>query len=285
MPRLVIHLGNSTDQAPRTVDLIADAVVGRNLGCTIPVADMKVSKEHFRLERSGKSWVLRDLGSLNGTWVNHKRVERAALFDGDWIEFGSSRAVFQDPAGPRRPVGLEGLLEPAAGYEVHRSSPYLTAVQSADGLGDVQPEPDRAQLFFRIASALTEVGSTEELLSVVANRVSAGALVDVASVYLLRENEGLVLHGRWVRAHSKPLPEVSPNLLDHLREERTALLLHRQEHGEPKRTSLGLPLLRPQRLFGALWLESGRHWPLSTSELDFLVLVARQAALALDALS
>ena len=44
--------------------------------------------------RNGSGYVIRDDGSLNGTYVNAQRVERAALSQGDEIQIGKFRLVF-----------------------------------------------------------------------------------------------------------------------------------------------------------------------------------------------
>jgi pSer/pThr/pTyr-binding forkhead associated (FHA) protein len=54
----------------------------------LPVADPSVSREHATLEREGARWVLRDLDSGNGTFVNGRRVSRRRLSDGDLVRFG-----------------------------------------------------------------------------------------------------------------------------------------------------------------------------------------------------
>ena len=47
----------------------------------------------LRLQRDGR-WMIEDAGSLNGTFVNRKRVESAALDDGDEIQIGKYRLTF-----------------------------------------------------------------------------------------------------------------------------------------------------------------------------------------------
>jgi hypothetical protein len=53
-----------------------------------PRADIDASGRHAELRRERGWWVIVDVGSRNGTWVNGQRVERAALNVGDELEFG-----------------------------------------------------------------------------------------------------------------------------------------------------------------------------------------------------
>jgi hypothetical protein len=64
-------------------------LVGRRPGCTIVLDDSFVSAEHAELERTGDGWLLHDLGSTNGTYVNDQEVSGTlSIDDGDIVQFG-----------------------------------------------------------------------------------------------------------------------------------------------------------------------------------------------------
>jgi len=69
-------------------------VRGRSKDADIRVPDENVSRRHaeVRLESDGY-WIV-DLGSMNGTILNGKRVDRARLADADRITLGSTEIVF-----------------------------------------------------------------------------------------------------------------------------------------------------------------------------------------------
>ena len=76
--------------------------LGRHPSNTIQLLDKIVSKEHCIVERRGNEYVLRDLGSLNGTYINGERVTvggEQMLRHGDDIALGSTRARFDDGSG------------------------------------------------------------------------------------------------------------------------------------------------------------------------------------------
>lgn len=54
-----------------------------------------ISTEHVLIRLESRQFVLYDMGSLNGTQVNDKRVERAVLIDGDHIRIGNVEFVFK----------------------------------------------------------------------------------------------------------------------------------------------------------------------------------------------
>jgi pSer/pThr/pTyr-binding forkhead associated (FHA) protein len=73
-------------------------------GADIVLDDTTVSGIHALFERVGTTWLLRDVGSRNGTRVNGDRLTgQIRLRDGDEILAGRSRLVFRDRAAMRRP--------------------------------------------------------------------------------------------------------------------------------------------------------------------------------------
>jgi Protein of unknown function (DUF3662)/FHA domain len=74
----------------------AGATVGRSRKCDIVVDDPNVSREHAEVRPRGGSWVLRDLGSTNGSSINGRRTDGAeVLKPGDEIELGTSTMTFE----------------------------------------------------------------------------------------------------------------------------------------------------------------------------------------------
>ena len=72
---------------------------GRDPDCVIFLDDVTVSRRHAEFHREGGTFTVRDVGSLNGTYVNRERVEAATLSNGDEVQIGKFRLVFV--AGPR----------------------------------------------------------------------------------------------------------------------------------------------------------------------------------------
>jgi hypothetical protein len=69
-------------------------LVGRSPECAIFLDDVTVSRRHAEIVREGDSFTIRDLGSLNGTYVNRKRIESAILEDDDEVQVGKYRLTF-----------------------------------------------------------------------------------------------------------------------------------------------------------------------------------------------
>ena len=68
--------------------------IGRSPDCGIFLDDVTVSRRHAVLLQEDNRFVIEDQSSLNGTFVNRKRVERAQLSDGDELQIGKYRLTF-----------------------------------------------------------------------------------------------------------------------------------------------------------------------------------------------
>jgi pSer/pThr/pTyr-binding forkhead associated (FHA) protein len=74
-------------------------LVGRHPDSDIFLDDVTVSRRHAEFYRQGGRFTVRDVGSLNGTYVNRERIEEATLNEGDEVQVGKFRLVFL--LGPR----------------------------------------------------------------------------------------------------------------------------------------------------------------------------------------
>jgi pSer/pThr/pTyr-binding forkhead associated (FHA) protein len=70
--------------------------IGRSPDCGIFLDDVTVSRKHAVLSERDGGFFIEDQGSLNGTFVNRKRVESAQLEDGDELQIGKYRLTFFD---------------------------------------------------------------------------------------------------------------------------------------------------------------------------------------------
>lgn len=111
--------------------------LGRHPNNSHQILDRIVSKEHCHIEQVGGAWEIRDLGSLNGTFVNGKKVDRAKLADGDEIMIGSTRLIFQTASAADRQAGAVSKPPPipagAAPAHVTASAQAPTVVAEPQG--------------------------------------------------------------------------------------------------------------------------------------------------------
>jgi hypothetical protein len=67
---------------------------GRHPDSHIFLDDVTVSRRHAEFYREGGRFTVRDVGSLNGTYVNRERIEEAQLIGGDEVQIGKFRLLF-----------------------------------------------------------------------------------------------------------------------------------------------------------------------------------------------
>jgi hypothetical protein len=70
------------------------AMIGRAESCNLVIDSPTVSRRHAELRLRNGDWLLSDLGSTNGTWVNGWRVEQVVLRPGDEVRLGQFTATF-----------------------------------------------------------------------------------------------------------------------------------------------------------------------------------------------
>ena len=71
-----------------------DVSSGRHPDSDIFLDDVTVSRTHATFRRQDDEFLVRDVGSLNGTYVNRERIEQATLKTGDEVQIGKFRLVF-----------------------------------------------------------------------------------------------------------------------------------------------------------------------------------------------
>jgi len=143
------------------IALSVRTIVGRSAACRLVIEDPRASAEHATIAWSGECWEVRDLGSLNGTWLDGRRLaagERAPLRLNSRLAFGGDDAwILTDdrPAGPgARNAATSEFAHSTSGILALPSvdDPRATIYQRADGQwlaevgAEVQRIADRAVL-------------------------------------------------------------------------------------------------------------------------------------------
>ena len=68
--------------------------IGRHPDAEIFLDDVTVSRDHAMLVRRAGAWILDDSGSLNGTYVNRRRIDSHKLEDGDELQVGKYKLTY-----------------------------------------------------------------------------------------------------------------------------------------------------------------------------------------------
>ena len=151
--------------------------IGRASDCTIPIKDRYLSRKHAEIVAIGTAWVLKDLGSANGTYLNGSRVERDEfLKGGDRIRLGDTEIVFE--TAERNTDRLLAVAETTA-------SPTI-----AIPVHDISDRPEaqdvsRLQTLTLLARELIEDRPMDELFGFIVDRVMEHLHPSRAAIALL----------------------------------------------------------------------------------------------------
>ncbi len=120
-----------------------EKTLGRSAENAICIPHKRLSRRHARLFLEGATWVIEDLESTNGVFVNEKKVSRAQLNDGDIVKFGplpfryeleKSTSVPETAEEVSSPLGVEGTM-----YAGHAE--VLASLAAAEKAAELSEEP------------------------------------------------------------------------------------------------------------------------------------------------
>ncbi len=93
---LLIRAGGGREG--ETIGLDTDVLtIGRSPHSDIFLDDVTVSRHHARIIRDETGFLVEDLNSLNGTYINRKRIERHRLTEGDELQIGKFKLAYLEP--------------------------------------------------------------------------------------------------------------------------------------------------------------------------------------------
>jgi pSer/pThr/pTyr-binding forkhead associated (FHA) protein len=88
--------------------------IGRLPENTISIPNMGVSRRHAKIEEDAdRKYILADLNSLNGTYVNGKRVKKIPINSGDKITIGKYTIIYEESHVVDKGTGFNNLLSPS----------------------------------------------------------------------------------------------------------------------------------------------------------------------------
>src|SRR4051812_17353420 len=301
MPSLVFLAGPIAGRRYKLAD--GEYVIGRRSDCQIFVPDMRVSRQHARLWKTGESWEIEDLGSNNGTFVNGIKVQAATqIRHDDEILIANNRIRVETresaPDGKIPPDGGNAvtIVDVSGGTSMIRSredsgSGRLPIVSS----GILSVADQRAvRLLERKLDALTQI-----LQATAASDTSdalVGKLVDaLLDLFPQAEDIGVLVEDERTgelkvqcQRHRKQAfggdLRVPGTIIQHVLSDRRGVLLREQadENNEGIGARMGAPLIYHGVHYGVVYVES-KHSGFRQEDVDLLQTVATQAGLAMHA--
>jgi hypothetical protein len=118
-------------QPPVQLPREGEVSLGRSRDCEVRLPDADTSRRHAKIVCAGGRFVLHDLGSTNGTFVNGERVSERALEPGDRVQIGANTVTFCQVSG--------GLDQPDDGAQTVLFERSLGGEVIQGDLGEVPP--------------------------------------------------------------------------------------------------------------------------------------------------
>jgi adenylate cyclase len=295
--RLIVNPGMADE---RVVDLPEGSVtIGRTQESTLCVFDGSLSRRHARLDPQGDHFILVDLNSKNGTFVDEMRVARHAVRPGQSFRCGEVRFTLVPLQGPSpsqvqslntrlAPVGIAELLDP------NKSSPGSALKVKKTGPDGRANE--KLQVLLKVSQLLSSPGGIEALLERIVELVFQIMEVDRVALLLADPATGRFVPRVTRRADGQTPsgPFYSQHIVDYVRTHSLAALFS-DAWMDPRlndaasvvlqsiRASMCAPLKPRDEVLGVLYVDhQSQAHGFGEEDLEFLTAFANQAAFALD---
>lgn len=170
-----------------------ETVIGRSSKAGLTLPDRAMSRSHARLFSDGERWLVEDLGSRNGTFVNQRRVDGATPIGvGDEIAVGGCRLRLAEGDGGNGietdgPIPAHTILRPVAEI-LQESSPDVAGVV-AESKAEVQRYVARLHMLTEVHQALARSVELDELLDLILERSFEQLRPEEGAIFL-RSAEG-----------------------------------------------------------------------------------------------
>jgi adenylate cyclase len=270
-------------------------VIGRSTGANVQLADREASRRHTGVDLENGEYVLKDLGSSNGTFLNGRRLYGPIkLKDGDEVMVGTSRLVFKAPGSSVGPVMRSA----------EEQSPIVAAVETERVFMPESEVKDLVQLRrdyerLRIAHDFQRFVRIERDLHALLAKILEIAFDLIPAengVILLRDARTNELVVEAVRQRKPDASKVliSETLLSIVASRKQGALTSdaldderfNSSHsiiGLGVRSCMAVPLLSGKEVRGVMFLDSReRIGAFTTKDLDVLSAIAQQATIALE---
>jgi len=165
--------------------------IGREAGNFVQLDDNEVSRRHAEVRRVGDSFVVGDLKSSNGTWLNSRKIERAELASGDQIQVGRTILVYSRDGEHVPAVSQVDIVSTANAGEGSR---IVRTARDAEG-GDQLPDDTQnrwlararsnLQVMYRTSLAVSHTLDIDELLGRILQLVFEWIEADRGCIMLL----------------------------------------------------------------------------------------------------
>jgi signal transduction histidine kinase len=291
--------------------------VGRGRSNSVQLHDTEVSREHAEFHRRGDVFILRDLGSSNGTFVNGRQVSECELASGDQVQFGRTLMLytgvtegrFEDLADKINIVGRNAEDDGSRiVHAMHQSEG--SEILSPPGDDTASPWLARArsnlQIMYRTALAVSHTLDIDQLLARIMDMIFEWVDADRGCIMLKDSDTGQLVPK--VRRHRRGLATderitISQTILDYVVDRNEGVLTSNARDDDRwdaaksilrlgVREAICVPMQGRYGVVGAIYIDTtitpqrmiqqGSANKFTQEHLKLMIAIAHQAALAVE---
>ena len=279
-------------------------VLGRSTTASVRLADREVSRKHTQIDKEGDDYVLRDLGSSNGTFLNGKRIfGPTKLKDGDEVVIGTSKLEFRLGRGGVKPKNAEIVHDEDVKKELEGvvarvgAKANFAPVDQVNDMSQLKRDYERLRIGHEFSNYVRLERDLNELLTRIL-QIAFDLIPCDNGVILLRDAQSheLVIQAMRQRKPGQGKVLVSDTLLAQVQATKEGVLTSDAIADERfasshsiialgVRSAMAVPLLSSSgdEVKGIMFLDSReRIAAFTTKDLEVLTAVAAQASVALD---
>jgi len=307
-----LRIANQITGQKSEFELVLDETrIGRAAGRNeIVLNDERVSRQHATIRRSDQTYLLNDLDSANGTFVNGLRINERLLSNHDTISIGNFALVYEE----QDTLPSFSFDNVQIGEVVLRDPERITQSNPKDSVAPDTPIPQTSlreevvtlrkkaetlSRLYELSRVLTSVFSLKDIFKKVSEMIFRTTRADRFVVLLKTALPGDLapfateFRNPTASLHAETI-SISQTVLDRVVSERVALLSYdaqtddrlKQSHSivmQHVRSVMCAPLLGKDGVLGAIYVDSQRLMQVFTpDDLDMLNAIAAQTSMAVD---
>ena len=274
-----------------------EMVIGRATSCDLVLADRYLSRQHARITRRGKAWLVEDLGSRNGTLLNGQKIEEATeLSPRDVVQLSASLLTVSTAAGESAQLNTDLSTTGLPSATILRPASDLIASTERDADDSATPDQlrryaSRLRLLNDVHDALSRPIELQELLDLILDSAFKQLNPEEGAVFL-KTPEGSLARVATKSTLDSESPYLVSTTLEHevVDKELAALVLDAdtdERFGAAEsilstgvRSLVAAPLIDPEGCLGMIALNSRLHRrQFGEEDLELLASLASVAAL------
>jgi len=287
-------------EGPSEYELSSFNTLGRHPDNSVQILDRIVSKEHSRITLGPDGrYIIRDIGSLNGTYVNGEKVGEHGLSHGDQVTLGNTILRFELEEAPQQQRQLRNVtmmpdqVQSQVRSRVRARDRFLPGVEIND-VEALRADYEKLRVAHELSKKLSVGTDLDELLQRIVDETFSLIRADRA-VILLYDPDTDTLQPRYVKQkRTNEEIRLSQSILDEVRNKKQAVLssdaMVDERFKAAKsiimqgiRSTMCVPLLYKDQFLGAMHMDSVLATGVFT-EKDLLLFqgIATQAAVAIQ---